>query len=339
MPSDSDYLKDLIDSYRNYSVEYYKNYTNHLPMAICALQRMGADRNRLMEFCAEYARRLSGRIQSNTVIDQGNWKDKRGQHRFFDAYTRFFRSEEKRLGTRAMVETYMNDLMEGIGSAAFHALIKLAYGIMMEDSEEIIESMAYYAISYLPLGEININNPEYDNPVDALRNLQEKTSWQDHTAEGSNIDEKIHKVVIDPDFNRYLEIPPKNHESFINDIAMATRNIFINSFNFTSLHMVTGTHALRIVLPYIHSEYHPIAMNQFWKTAAAAYLSIGAPPVELQKNNASTSGMNWDEIFRRAIPSNDAHVIKITFTCHEEEKEYNDPLYRYIAEREVRSFT
>ncbi|MFW5861753.1 MAG: questin oxidase family protein [Spirochaetota bacterium] len=338
MPSKSDYLKDLIDSYRNYSVEYYKNYTNHLPMAACALQRMGADRNRLMEFCGEYARRLNGRVQSNTEINHENWTDKRGQHRFFDAYIRFFEAEEKRLGTRTMVETYMNDLMQGIGSAAFHTLIKLAYGIMMDDSKEIIESMAYYATSYLPLGEIDSNNPEYNNLFSSLQKLQEKTSWQDHKAEGGNIDEKIHRVVTDPDFNRYLEIPPVNHESFMKDIASATRNIFINSFNFTSLHMVTGTHALRIVLPYIREEYQPIAMNQFWKTAAAAYLSIGAPPVELQKNN-TTSSMKWDEIFMRARTSNDAHVIKITFTCYEEEKEYHDPLYRYIAEREVLSFT
>ncbi len=339
MPSESDYLKDLIDSYRNYSVEYYNNYTNHLPMAACALQRMGADRKRLMKFCGEYARRLNGRIQNNTVIDHENWKDKRGQHRFFDAYIRYFKSEEKRLGTRTMVETYMNDLLQGIGSGAFHALIKLAYGIMNEDSTEMIESMAYYAICYLPLGEVQPDIPVYSAPGDALLTLKNNTRWKDTTADGKNIDEKIYSVISDPDFNKYLQLPGDDHLNYLAETAPVMRNIFINSFNFTSLHMITGTHALRIVLPYINEEKRGKAVKQFWKTAAAAYLSIGAPEFEVGNKNEYNSQAEWEDIFNAAIQSDDAHVIKLIFTCHEEEKEYNDPLYRYIAKREMHSFT
>ncbi len=338
MPTDMEYLKDLIDSYRNYSVEYYMNYTNHLPMAATALIKMGAERERLMDFCAIYSRRLNGRVQSSITISGENWKRNPGQHRYFDAYNRFFRSESDRMGVDTMLHTYLPELMDGIGSGAFHALIKLAYGIMNDDDTEKIEAMAYYAICYLPLGYIQESTPDYAGPEDALLSVKNNTRWKDKTAEGRNIDEKIYRVISDPDFNRYLHVPGDAPVKYLAETAPLMRNIFINSFNFTSLHMVTGTHALRIVLPYIKEEDRGKAVKQFWKTAAAAYLSIGAPEVDLNKDKDFTSQAEWEDIFSAAIKSGDAHVIKLIFTCHEEEKEYNDPLYRYLAEREMKAF-
>lgn len=339
MPTDMEYLKDLIDSYRNHSIEYYMNYTNHLPMAATALMQMGAGRERLMEFCATYSRRLNGRVQSSITINGESWKHNLGQHRYLDAYNRFFRAEAKRMGVNTMLQGYLSELMDGIGSGAFHALIKLTYGILNDDDTEKIEAMAYYAICYLSLGDIQADTPEYSSPEDALLLLKNNTRWKDKAAEGKNIDEKIYRVISDPDFHRNLQVPHNNSGKYLAETAPLMRNIFINSFNFTSLHMVTGTHALRIVLPYVREEDRGKAIKQFWKTVAAAYLSTGAPEVDLNKDEKYTSQSGWEDIFSAAIKSDDAHVIKLIFTCHEEEKEYNDPVYRYVAEREVKSFT
>jgi hypothetical protein len=97
--------------------------------------------------------------------------------------------------------------------------------------------------------------------------------------------------------------------------------------------MVTATHAARVLFEHFPQLVSDDALATLWGAACAAYASVGAPPVSEAALPAETPP--WEDIFAGAVPSNDAHVIKMTYTCHCESAQYGNPLYRAAAARLV----
>ena len=224
----------------------------------------------------------------------------------------------------------MSNLIKGVAAGAFHALIKTAYAIIIDDKKEIIDAVSYFAISYLPLIDIEEIDCSYSEPTDILEKMKEDSSFKGQKYTGNNIFEKMKAVSQDLHFKRNIR-RVDDKPDVLRTIAKTVLNIFSNSASFTALHTVTATHAFRIVLPYLSDRYK--AINYLWIAICAAYITFGTPSYT-RENIVDEQGLQWEDILRKASESNNEHVIKLVYSCHEEIKVYGDPLYIKAAARE-----
>ena len=79
------------------------------------------------------------------------------------------------------------------------------------------------------------------------------------------------------------------------------------------------------------------ALRWLWQALAAAYLSIGKPPIPERVPLEREAAPGWPAILGHARAAADEHVIKLVYSCWAEDEAYGDPLYRAVAHSAVRS--
>ena len=101
--------------------------------------------------------------------------------------------------------------------------------------------------------------------------------------------------------------------------------------NFTALHAVTSTHALRVLMPFMSDR--ELLLRYHWQALTAAFIGIGSPRAKetLPENKAE-----WSSIASRAIASDDDHDAKLVFACREEQALRGDEMYRFAAALRVK---
>ena len=74
------------------------------------------------------------------------------------------------------------------------------------------------------------------------------------------------------------------------------------------------------------------ALTYFFQAVVVAHLSTQLR-FDPEQPSPRESHSHFNDIIARAINSNDAHQIKLIYTCYCEYKKYNDARYIAIAER------
>src|SRR4051794_34349945 len=146
-------LKGLLAKSRRYHPQYRGGLANHCSMTLIALDRMGAAPKRIESFAHEYWKQMEPAPLPGEAIDAENWRLRLGDASAYGDYLGFFRREVGRLNARATLRTYLPELAPGLGAAAFHPIIRTAFGVIAEDSDEIVVGLAYWASRYLRLPE------------------------------------------------------------------------------------------------------------------------------------------------------------------------------------------
>lgn len=73
-------------------------------------------------------------------------------------------------------------------------------------------------------------------------------------------------------------------------------------------------------------------MRYFWQAISAAYVGVGAPP--LQAPPAHTP-VPWARTLQLALPSLDEHDLELVDIAREEGAFYRDPIYERAAARRL----
>ena len=328
-------LMPLLAENREFDAEYGDGLSNHLSMALIALARLGATDERVQEYFDFYRLRLDPLRAPVMAVTRANWREGLGTHRHYCAYLKFFIECAERGGWRAMMQEFLPALLPGLGAGAFHPLIRLAYGIEAEDSHEVAAGVAYLASRYLPLGEPGGETPASDDPAELLERLAHQPGFNHPWPQRGLITERMRDVADCAAFRGVIDRLTVNPHN-LQRLARCAIQRYAQTRDFTALHLVTGTHALRVALPHVLELAE--AVRQFWQAFAAAYLSIGLPVAAIDApDDAAESGQGagWEEIARLAVGSSNDHVIKLVYSCREEDRVYADPLYRAVAQREV----
>ena len=178
----SDTAKHVLDSNRQYFIEYDGFLSNHLSHAAVALDKLHAPPQVIEKFCNFYAKRLekqelpspsqqsqqsqqtnqsvheSKHQQVYQLIDHLHWRQFLGQKPYYTSYLNYFdreiESQVKQNGAeawKAVVSSYAPTLLAGAIGGAFHGLIHLGLGVEACHPGMIAEGLAYLAILYLPL--------------------------------------------------------------------------------------------------------------------------------------------------------------------------------------------
>ena len=147
-------LQRLLVECRAFSGEFPDFLANHLPMVLVAMHRLGGSDERLNAFFATYrdANRLPPPPARVAPIARESWDAALGDRARESDYRDFFHAEVARIGARAAVASYLPRLLPGLAASATHGLMRLAYGVLREDSAEIAIALGYWAATYLELG-------------------------------------------------------------------------------------------------------------------------------------------------------------------------------------------
>ncbi|GGF98811.1 MULTISPECIES: questin oxidase family protein [Cysteiniphilum] len=259
-------IKDYLDKVKPYDNYYRGKLATHLPMAFIALNEMGANDCQMQKFFEYYKPKLEIKPARNMMISQDNWQAYCFKEKHFVDLEVFFASEIEKEGVDKVLNKYLPRLSQNLTSAAFHPLIRLAFAIQAESQSEIVAALAYLADACLVITPQLVTNTTSSEKkafdafaiLEALR--QNGQVIKVHKINGL-IADRMRYIDGLSEFNSVFNTLANDHWT-LTAIADLSLNLYLRTNNFTALHALTGTQALRVVLPYIYKEKQQIVLHQ-----------------------------------------------------------------------------
>ncbi len=314
-------LVSLIDAGAQHDAEYRGGLSNHLPMALLALRRLGASDARLSAFAATYGARLEPTPAAQAWPAGDPWPGRLGERQAWPAYRHLLAQWLTYEEATDVLAQVLPTLMTGCGGAAFHGLIRTAYALRSESMAELTDALAYWACSHMPLrapgGAALTGTSEL---ADALEGLPRKA------VKAPMISVRMQAAATQPKFAAATAKLRVDGQT-LPTLAQHAAALYATSGNFTVLHLVTSAHAMRVLLPFVDEPL--AAVHDYWLAYAAGCIAAGA-----QLGDAAPL-LPWARIVKRAIESDDEHVIKLVDSCREEELAYGGTAWRLAASRVV----
>lgn len=321
-------LRQQLDLAAEFDAEYSGNLSSHLPMALTALARLGADDQRLAAFTHTYAARLRPATPAEPWSDGAAWPSRFGDPRAWPAYRTLFNDWLDHEGAPAVLEQALPALLRGVGAAAFHGPIRVAYAVASGHSHELADALAYWACRWFGLGALPGSGRERD-PAVVLARLNIAKPRRPLIAE------RMALVAEHPRFARSAGGLRIDGTDTLERLATLAAHLYAASDNFTVLHLVTSAHALRQLLPWLDADQHAEALGQYWLAFAAGHVASGLGASTAQASSAMLRP--WSEIVARALVSDDDHFIKVVDSCREQERAYGGEVWRAAASRALQS--
>ncbi len=301
-------LPELLDGVARFDAEYGGGLSNHLPMALGALARLGAADQTLMTFAAHYAQRLSPAPPAAPWPAGDAWGAYLGQREAWPIYRDLFRQWLHSETAATVLSQALPRLMQGCGAAAFHGLIRTAYAVQSAHRQELTDALAYWACRWLDLGPVGSGGTEPDAEL-VLRQLRVVRSG------GDLIFQRMQAAAATAQFRRTVPRLAVS-SSTLPQLAALAAMAYAASGNFTALHLVTSAHAVRVLLPFMDEDDTSAAVGAYWRAFAAAVCVAGLRAKPLPDLRG------WPDILGAARASDDDHVIKLVDSCHEEQRAY-----------------
>jgi len=320
--STEDTLARLLTEGRRFAPEYDRGLSNHRPMALLALQRLGADAARLQAWAAAYEARLQPAPAAEAWPTGDAWTGRLGDPSAFAVYRDLFGQWIAHEGAAETLEQVLPALMPGVGAAAFHGPIRVAAAARSGHPDELADALASWASRWLPLGPLPSGDGPESDPEAILRRLRAGRSKQrlivDRMAEAAR-DATLHAELA------RLAIDGAQADALLQRLARLAAKAYALSGNFTALHLVTGCHAMHVLLRFAIDR--GAALRACWQAYGVAVVAAQLkplPPAPLRP---------WPELVAAAIAHDDEHVIKLVEACREEERAYGGDDWRAAATR------
>ena len=313
-----------------YSSQYKGELATHLPMALVALERMEASPERLQAYSDHYVKRLVLRQTMTQVeITAQNWGSYVGQNKYHTEFLVYFKKCLEELGLELTLQKHLPILFRGVGGGAFHGLIRLGYAVETNNTEEIYQALGYWAVSYLELDmPAEMPMTQDKSPKEVFDELS--LAFEGNKVSAPNIARRMELIGHMEGFQRICS-QVRWTDLNCQTIASLVLALFAQTADFTAMHAVTANHAFRTVSSLYSVD--GTSCRHFFVALAAAYVSIRAP--KMIGELPSLPSITWQELMDRAVQSNDDHVPKIVYTCHEEFKVYRNPTYLIAASQYV----
>lgn len=289
-------------------------------MVLAALFRLGAGIDRLKWFHAYYSPRLvvlASQDSDPRVATDEDLTKRLGDRDAYSFYRAFFghRVPSTDASFHDVLSRFIPVLMPGCGAAAFHPMIRLAYAVQVAHRDEVVDSLAYWACRYLRLDSAAPPPSASTPPRLIFERMQRAARTKEFTEAITAI-----KPAADP-------------RTELERLGRDAARLYAHSPNFTVLHLVTSAHALRVLWPHITD--HSAALAHYTR----AYLA-GAMTTDLTLKNVHTLQPSvplvpWSECVAAALASDDDHLIKLVYSCHEEHAAYGGAEWHQAASRIV----
>lgn len=331
-------LARLLTESEAYDPEYGGGLCNHLPLALTALDQMGATPGQLNDYRRTHVSWLE-KLPARGAAPEGAWPFRKADHAGFIDLQADFRQRIAREGWGAVLRATLPELAPGLSAAAFHGLIRTAMGVTSRHDGEIAAGLAYWAAHWQRLG-VALGAPAEGAPsADPLLLLERvradpRFAFDPKTAPGL-IDDALLAVGALSGFGAVIDWLDVERCT-IADIARAGAVLYAATGDFTALHTVTAAQAVSVLLPYV--EAPRVLLPWLWQGLAAAYIGIGRPALPEADTLAAwraTETPAWPELLRSALADDDEHTVKLCYAALSLGRVTGDRLLRWLAAREV----
>ncbi|WP_028023898.1 questin oxidase family protein [Enterovibrio calviensis] len=294
---------ELIKRSHRFGPTFSARLSNHLPMALSAMQRLGASSDQLN---AEY-KRASGHLAplGNAL---GVSAPTLGQSTHNVDFVEYYREMLSQIGAEKTLKQVLPSLLPGISAGAFHGVIRLAYAVELGDIDETSHALAYWSSGHTPLGELS-----FQQNLSAEEDLNQALSiFHDQTYHEGIIIDHVEELIT---LQKYQTIASQPSSLSLEEVARIVLSQYSASNDFTLLHGVTGFQALVSLFPFI--ENHDLALHYFWQayvaaSCTAAYREPFQRPVQV---HAPRDILDWSHWFEQALETENDHTIKLTYSC------------------------
>jgi Questin oxidase-like len=325
--TDSTALRTQLLQAARWDAEYGASLSNHLPMALIALVRLGASDERLAEFAKRYTKKLHAAPPTEPWPAGEAWRALLGQPRAWPAYRTLWREWIRNESAPEVLAQALPTLMQGAGAAAFHGLIRAAYALDANHADELADALAYWSCRWFACGAADGEGSNADTAA-VLKTLDFAAELHDEPL----IAQQMARAATDPRFAPALARWRVDAHITLPRLAMLAAERYAARAEFTVLHLVTSAHAVRVLLPWLPAEERLAALRHYAGAAAAAWATL---PHDHKGAPLQVTMLPWTEIAARAVDSDDDHLIKLVDSCRELEKTLGGAVWSRAASRAV----
>ncbi|HEX7035635.1 MAG TPA: questin oxidase family protein [Pseudomonadales bacterium] len=294
---------------REHGRRYHTNYpphdhSDHFPMTWLALGGLGAGPERQARFTASYLPRLTPLREDDPLRQR--------QQALLD--------DIERRGIAAVVADHLPTWICGWFREAYHPLIRLGYGVEFEVPEEVAAALAYGEASGRSDRLATLAGAARARAGTGLELLEEAAALPHRAHDAADFGDRAEASLHTPGIERLGLLLDDN----LCQISYAALSVFAGTHDFFALHLVTASHAFRIV----HAYAGPDADAILNLGVLAGYLAVGAPCVR----PASAAG---EPLPARAellaLCSDDEHDLKLAYSAWAQAEHWRDPAYLIAA--------
>ncbi|CAN8098691.1 unnamed protein product [Discula destructiva] len=362
-------LKHLLRAnHVNHAILYHSlQFHNHLPHLLGSAYLLGASPDHLQNLYESEHKELEPWSDSPAEIVDDDWRDFLGDRTYQRAYVDFF---EDRVSTRnanwewkRVVEEYMfapadggppliNNVVAGLG----HPLIHLGYAYEMDNKWIAIEALSLAATQYDFMHRY-LDDPSYTrspakdafsstSPMEILHRIQTDARLDgvfDEHKGTSNIQILFDKHealaleywnawrVGENPTERFRESQEAATALLVETVAPGT-----HSYSFLLVHLLTTSHAVRVLLPLIPAKLRISLVRQWWLFTLAVFIAELRPKIDpaYVPWPEGSGGKTWAYVQRKALDSQwatDAHFVKAVRAMREAARTWGDVHERYLA--------
>jgi hypothetical protein len=283
--------------------------SNHLPMVLTALYRLHAPADSLPQYVKRHASRLA--------LLKPDGDEAR--------LARDFASELERDGRHAVLARHLPELLAASESAGFHGLIRLAFALDADHPAELAQSLAGWTWGLDSLGPPPPPTAgRLEKLADVLVSAAEDSALASAPRNDTTIMEDMLRSAALPGFDDLVSglRAPSDTALTVEALAEASLAVYLASRNFVALHLVTGCHALRLVLPHarLDAAQSQAVLRGFWRAWLAAWISIGRPAPDWVAVylGGPASESDWHAALPAVLAAANDHGIKLAWTALDE---------------------
>lgn len=321
-------LREMLISGAEHDPYYGASFlSDHLPMALVSLRRLGASDSELTRFRDRYAKRLEPQRYKERAIVAPVWPDCRGQRQLYPGLRRHFERVLVQQGRDEVLRAWMPRLIETAGIDALHPLIRTALAVDGECDTELACALAYWVSASEPV-PVDDGPREQSDAAELFHRLRAHPVLGHRPASTDMFGTQLGQLGTLEDFRRLVRW--RGASVGLKDLAREAARVYLGYGHFFALHMVTGSQAVHLLAPWVGDDDK--VADALWMSLAAAYLIIRTPayaPVE----SPVTGEPSRAAVLRSAMAAEDEHIAKLGYSAFVEWDAWHLPEHALILQR------
>ena len=328
-------LKHLLKAnHVNHSILYHNlQYHNHMAHLLGSAYLLGANTDQLQHIYDEESKELEEWPDSPGEISDSDWREYLGDKRYQRAFVDFYEDElalKYGYDWKKVAEEYLfsgkQPLIHGFIGGLGHPLIHLGYAYELSSRELGMEALAMGSTSYNFLHKY-LDDPSYTkpsvysttSPLEILHKITDDTRFDGlfDSRGSSNIEPlfRDHENLVLEHWNAWTISDPNKQFADSQEAAVAllvrTVKPGTHAYDFFMVHLLTTSHAVRILLPLIPKKFHIGLVRAWWLLVIAIYVAQLRPKIDEDIEVKPAQG--WKYVEDKAVNgawSTDAHYVK-----------------------------
>ncbi|KAJ4372335.1 hypothetical protein N0V83_004109 [Neocucurbitaria cava] len=328
---------------------------NHTPHILGSAYLLGGTAEHLNEIYEKEAEELEPWHDAPGEITKDDWREFLGKREYQRAFIDFFEDQlvSKKYDLKDLLDEFLlggkepliNGLISGRkchvrangrvahNEAVAHPLIHLGYAYELQSRSVAIEALALGSCFYSSLHKY-IDDPKYTKPsphrvtdetdlLELLEKVREDKRFDglyDHrSGDISKVLEEREEAFLEY-WNAWEIVKPNDQFHAAQRTGL---EILLGTpppgngpkFDFFFVHVLTSSHAIRILLPLVPAKFHVNLLRQWWFFALAVYIAQTRPHIDSSRpsHGYDCKGRDWKYVVHKALDgpyANDAHYVK-----------------------------